>query len=100
MAPPTSTITVTLEGCGKRRFPVKRFHCNANGSATIQTSNNISDASGVVTFTVKSSTVGNVTFTATGDAITITQTAGVQFTAVVTPGVAGLLAGFDGTPDP
>ena len=54
-----------------------------NGSATITTSNNTSNASGVVTFSVKSSTVGTETFTATDvtdSNLVITQTANVNFT--------------------
>ena len=92
----TSTITVTLRDAGGTPVSGKTVSLVGNGSATIQTANNTSNASGVVTFTVKSGTVGTVTFTATGDAVAITQTANVQFTAVVTPGVTGLLAGFDG----
>jgi hypothetical protein len=91
-----STITVTLKDAGGTPVSGKTVSLVGNGSATIQTANNTSNASGVVTFTVKSSTVGTESFSATGDAVAITQTANVQFTAVVTPGAIGLLAGFDG----
>lgn len=81
----TSTITVTLKDAGGTPVSGKTVSLSGNASATIQTSNNTSNASGVVTFTVKSSTVGTETFSATGDSITITQTANVQFTTVVPP---------------
>jgi hypothetical protein len=93
----TSTITVTLKDAGGAAVSGKTVSLVGNGSATIQTANNTSDTNGVVTFTVQSGTVGTETFTATGDSVTITQTAVVEFTTVPTPGVAGLLAGFDGT---
>jgi len=92
----TSTITVTLKDSGGAVVSGKTVSLVGNGSATIQTSNNVSNASGVVTFTVKSGTVGTETFNATGDSVAITQTANVQFTTVVTPGVTILLGGFDG----
>ena len=52
----------------------------------ITTSNNTSNASGVVTFTVKSSTVGLETFTATSESVTITGTASVDFQTVPVAG--------------
>src|SRR2546427_1865103 len=53
------------------------------GSSTISAASGPSDASGVVTFTVKDTKAETVTYTATDttDSITITQTAAVTFTA-------------------
>ena len=90
----TSTITVTLKNAAGAAVSGKTVSLVGNSSATIQTSNNTSDASGVATFTVKSTTVGSEIFTATGDSTTITQTASVNFLTVTA--ISGLLAGFDG----
>jgi hypothetical protein len=54
----TSTITVTLKDGGGSPVAGKEVSLSGNGSATIETGNNTSDANGVVTFTVKSITPG------------------------------------------
>jgi len=85
----TSTITVTLKDAGGIPVAGKDVSLSGNGSATIETGENTSNASGVVTFTVKSGTVGVEQFTATDvtDAnLVITQTASVDFQAVVVVG--------------
>ena len=82
----TSTITVTLKNSGGLPLPGKVVSLSGNGSATITTSNNTSNASGVVTFTVKSSAVGIETFTATSESVTITGTASVDFQTVPVAG--------------
>ncbi|QTN32338.1 Ig-like domain-containing protein [Akkermansiaceae bacterium] len=82
----TSNITVTLKDAGGAAVSGKTVSLVGNGSATIQTANSTSNASGVVTFTVKSGAVGTQTFTATGDSVAITQTAAVDFQTVAGPG--------------
>ena len=74
-----------MRNSGGLPLPGKVVSLSGNGSATITTSNNTSNASGVVTFTVKSNTVGLETFTATSESVTITGTASVDFQTV--PGV-------------
>jgi adhesin/invasin len=83
----TSTITVTLLDAGSPPAPIagKTVTLASNRSAgtdTISTTSSVSDASGVVTFTVQSSTAGSAIFTATDttDSITITATATVTYT--------------------
>lgn len=85
----TSTITVTLKDAGNVPVAGKQVSLTGNSAAIIQTSNNISNASGVVTFTVKSETPGTEIFTATDvtDAnLIITQTASVNFQEIVPVG--------------
>lgn len=85
----TSTITVTLRDAANIPVPGKQVSLAGNGSATITTGNNTSDANGVVTFTVKSGTVGTETFTATDvtdSNLVLTQTASVDFEEVITVG--------------
>ena len=82
----TSTITVTLKDglsnpvAGKT---VALAKTSGPGTPTIGLASGVSNASGVVTFTVKSTTAGADVFTATDttDAVVITQTATVTFTA-------------------
>ena len=84
-----STITVTLRDAGGSPVAGKEVALSGNRSATITTSNNISNASGVVTFTVRSGTVGVEQFTATDVTdgnLVITQTASVDFQAPVVVG--------------
>ena len=93
----TSTITVTLKDTGNSPVAGKEVSLAGNGSATITTSNNTSNASGVVTFSVKSSTVGTETFTATDvtdSNLVITQTANVNFQ---TPVVVGPVSASNST---
>ncbi len=81
----TSTITVTLKDGSSIPVPGKTVTLAAgSGSSTIITTGGVTNASGVATFTVKNSTTeGPITYTATDttDAIVITQTAQVTFTA-------------------
>ena len=79
----TSTITVTLKD--KNNDPVDGKAvtlAQGTGSSTISAASGVSDAGGVVTFTVKSTTAEAVTYTATDttESITVTQTATVTFT--------------------
>ena len=86
----TSIITVTLKDAGSAAVPGKIVTLASNRGATdtISAASGPSDASGVVTFTVKSSTVGAPVFTATDvtdSSLVITQTATVTFTATGGP---------------
>ena len=83
----TSTITVTLLDAGGNPVSGKTVTLTAgSGSSTISAASGASNASGVVTFTVKDTVAQAVTYTAkdTTDGTTITQTATVTFTAVGT----------------
>ena len=79
----TSTITVTLKDSGGTAVSGKTVTlASSRGSTdTISAASGVSSASGVVTFTVYSTTAGSPIFTATGDSVPITQTASVTFTA-------------------
>jgi hypothetical protein len=81
----TSTITVTVRNSGGLPLPGKVVSLSGDGSASITTSNNTTNASGVVIFTVKSGTVGLETFTATSESVTI-GTASVDFQTVPVAG--------------
>ena len=82
----TSTITVTLLDSLSNPVPGKTVslaRSSGPGSPTIGAASGLSDPSGVVTFTVRSTTAGTDVFTATDvtDAsLVITQTASVDFT--------------------
>ena len=82
----TSTITVTLKDSGGAAVPGKTVMLASSRGATdtISVASGLSDASGVVTFAVKSTTPGGGVFTATDttDSIVVTQTASVTFTSV------------------
>ncbi len=85
----TSTVTVTLKESSGIPVAGKEVSLSGNGSATIETTNNISDSGGVVTFTVKSNAVGVEEFTATDVTdgnLVITQTASVDFQTPVVVG--------------
>jgi len=85
----SSAITVALKDAGNSPVAGKQVSLAGNGSATITTGNNISNASGVVTFTVKSGPPGTEQFTATvvtDGNLVITQTASVDFQEVVPVG--------------
>jgi len=85
----TSTVTITLKEAGGNPVSGKEVSLSGNGSATITTGNNTSDANGVVTFTVKSSSAGSEVFTATDvtdSNLVITETAIVDFQVVVPVG--------------
>lgn len=87
----TSTITVTVLDANSNPVSGKTVSLTAgSGSSTISAPSGSSNASGVVTFTVKDTKAEAVTYTAkdTSDNITITQTAQVTFKA----GVAAKLA--------
>ncbi|MCL5734933.1 MAG: IPT/TIG domain-containing protein [Actinobacteria bacterium] len=82
----TSTITVTLKDASNNPVAGKTVtlaKTSGPGSPTVSAASGPSNASGVVTFTVKSTTAGADVFTATDttDAVVITQTATVTFTA-------------------
>ena len=79
----TSTITVTLRDANNNPVSGKTVTLSqGGGSSTISAASGPSNASGVVTFTVKDTTVESVTYTATdtNDSVTVTQTATVTFT--------------------
>jgi len=87
----TSTITVTLLDANNNPVSGKTVTLlQGTGSSTISAASGASNASGVVTFTVKDTKAETVTYAAknTTDNITITQTAAVTFT----PGAAAKLA--------
>ncbi len=89
----TSTITVTLLDVNSNPVSGKTVSLTAgSGSSTISAASGASNASGVVTFTVKDTVVESVTYTAkdTTDNITITQTAAVAFTNPA-PTLTGIL---------
>ena len=80
----TSTVTVTLLDANSNPVAGKTVtlaHTSGPGTPVIATVSGTTSASGVATFTVKSVTVGADVFTATGDSVTLTQTATVTFTA-------------------
>jgi hypothetical protein len=82
----TSTITVTLkDGNGNPVSGKTVTLAQGAGHSTISAASGASNASGVVTFTVKDATVETVTYTATDttDSVSITQSATVSFTAGV-----------------
>jgi MSHA biogenesis protein MshQ len=82
----TSTITVTLkDGAGNPVSGKTVTLAAGSGSSTISPASGPSNASGVVTFTVKDSVAESVTYTATDttDGIAITQTATVTFTVFI-----------------
>jgi lysophospholipase L1-like esterase len=81
----TSTLTVTLRDGSSAPIPGKSVTLASSRGATdtISAASGTSNVSGVVTFTVKSTTVGTPVFTATDvtDTVTVSQTATVSFTA-------------------
>ncbi len=89
----TSTITVTLLNANSNPVSGKTVTLTAgSGSSVISAASGPSNASGVVTFTVKDSTAESVTYTAsdTTDSVTITASATVRFGA--TPGNSTVVA--------
>jgi serine protease inhibitor ecotin len=82
----TSLVTVTLLDSLSNPVPGKTVslaHSSGPGSPTIGAASGLSDPSGVVTFTVKSTTAATDVFTATDvtdSSLAITQTATVDFT--------------------
>jgi len=82
----TATITVTLLDASSAAVHGKTVtlaSSRAPGTDTISAASGSSNASGVVTFSVKSTTVGTPVFTATDttDGVTVSATATVTFTA-------------------
>lgn len=89
----TSTITVTLKDANGNRIPnedVTLAKSSGPGTPTIAATQGTTDASGVATFTVKSTTAGTAVFTATATTgpVALSQTASVIFT----PGTPAQLA--------
>ncbi|HUF10186.1 MAG TPA: IPTL-CTERM sorting domain-containing protein [Rhodothermales bacterium] len=83
----SSTITVTLRDSAGTPVPGKTVTLTpSSGSSVISPASGPSDASGVVTFTVRNSVAETVTYTATDttDSVTLTQTATVTFTPMPT----------------
>jgi len=80
-----STITVTLKDAYGNLVAGKTVSLVSSRGATdtISAASGVSSASGVVTFTVTSTTEGVPVFTATGDSVAITQTATVTFTLFI-----------------
>ena len=81
-----ASITVTLKDVNENAIPGKTVTlAQGTGSSTISAASGASDADGVVTFTVKNSKAEAVAYSATsdpsGDNVTITQTAQVDFLA-------------------
>ena len=81
----TSTVTVTLKDSGGAPLAGKTVTLASDRGATdlISAASGVSNASGVVTFTVASLTAGAPVFTATvtTDSVVLTETATVTFTA-------------------
>lgn len=77
-----STVTVTLKDASNQAVTNKSVALTSSRGAvdTISAPSGVSDANGVVTFTVKSSTTGTATLSAAGDGVALNQTAAVTFT--------------------
>lgn len=80
-----STITVTLKDASNQAVTNKSVTLASSRGAvdTIAAASGPSDANGVVTFTILSSTSGAATISATGDGVALNQTATVTFTPTV-----------------
>jgi len=74
----TSTITVTVSDASSNPIVDAMVTLSQTGSSTISTVTNVGD--GTYTFEVSSTTVETVTYTATADGVSITQTTNVDFT--------------------
>lgn len=88
----TSTITVTLMDSASNPVSGKTVTLAAgSGSSVISAASDPSDASGVVTFTVKDAVAETVTYTAhdTTDSVTLTPTAAVTFVPTYSVTYAG-----------
>ena len=81
----TSTVTVTLKNASNAAFAGQTVTLTSNRGAsdTISPASGVSNISGVVTFTVKSTTSGTAMFTAsvTDDSLVVAQTGTVNFIA-------------------
>ncbi|MCX6879552.1 MAG: DUF2341 domain-containing protein [Verrucomicrobia bacterium] len=86
----TSTIRVTLKDASRNPVAGKTviFASSRGATDTLSATSGTSGATGVVTFTVKSSTAGSSIFTAndTTDGVTVTQTATVIFSPTAVTG--------------
>ncbi|MCX6879523.1 MAG: autotransporter-associated beta strand repeat-containing protein [Verrucomicrobia bacterium] len=84
-----ATITVTLKDAFNNPIPGKTVTLASSRSATdaISAASGLSNANGVVTFAVTSTTPGSAVFTATDatDSVEITQAAAVTFTPASSP---------------
>jgi len=82
----TSTVTVTLKDVNSNPIAGKTVTLASDRGATdtISAASGVSNASGVVTFTVKSLTPGTPNFTAADstDSVTVTATTSVTFTVI------------------
>jgi len=97
----TSTVTVTVRDGGEN--PVQGATVTldqGDGHSDIGAASGTSNASGVVTFTVRSSTVETVTYTATANSVPITNTAQLTFTKVPTPNLPQPVAPTPPEPEP
>ena len=83
-----STITVTLNDAGARPVTGRMVSLSKNaGSSVISAASGLSNASGIVTFTVTDATAEQTIYSATDstDNVLIMQTATVTYTSVVLP---------------
>ena len=95
----TTTVTVTLKDQYGNTVAGKAVAVSNTGSATLSSGGSgTSDAAGVATFTSTDSTPEDVTYSATGDGVALTQQASVNFTTgtldhiVVSPSSATITA--------
>ena len=95
----TTTVTVTLKDQYGNPVAGKAVAVSNTGSATLSSGGSgTSNGAGVATFTSTDSTPENVTYSATGDGVTLTQQASVNFTTgtldhiVVSPSSATITA--------
>ncbi len=76
----SATITVTLRDAGNNAISNRSVTLSqGSGSSTITATQGTTNASGVATFTVKSTKAEGITYTATAGGVTVTATAGVTF---------------------
>lgn len=76
----SATITVTLRDAGNNAISNRSVTLSQGiGSSTITATQGTTNASGVATFTVKSTKAEGITYTATAGGVTVTATAGVTF---------------------
>ncbi len=94
----SSTVTVTLMDAAGNAASGRTVTVGSTGHGTVKPASAVTNAGGTATFTVTDTTAESVTLTATdtSDAVTVTPTAGVTFTAVASGGAdvaIGLSAG-------
>lgn len=79
----TGTVTVTAKNAAGSTLGGKSVMLSSSlGGVIITPASGVTDANGIATFTIKSSTVGSAQLTAVADGITVTTKPIVQFTAV------------------